>query len=133
MQNNMLAKVLEEAKKKTSDDTLMVPVDLFRRLLIGALRDKNVFDEHFYLATNSDIIEAVRKKKIESAADHYYNSGYFENRLPKKLIVDEKYYLEQNPDVVQAIQKGIIKSAQEHFEYAGFREGRLPYKDFSLF
>jgi hypothetical protein len=65
--------------------------------------------------------------------DHYLDTGYFENRLPRKLLVDESYYLQQNPDVADAIRKGKLKSAQDHFNNAGFNEGRAPYKDFSLF
>jgi hypothetical protein len=133
MQHSTLVRLLKESENSNDSEKVVVPAELFRKLLIGALRAKNVFDEHFYLAINSDLVDALRKKKIESVDEHYYNTGYFENRLPRKLIVDEKYYLEQNPDVAEAIRKGIIKSAQEHFEYAGFREGRAPHKDFSLF
>jgi len=110
-----------------------IPKEIFRRLLTGAVRSKNVFDERFYLEMYPDIAAAVQSKKIKNGFEHYVDTGYFENRLPRKLMVDERYYLETNPDVADAIKKGRVKSAQDHFNHAGFTEGRLPYKDFSLF
>ena len=113
--------------------TVTMPAEMFRQLLATALRSKGALDEQFYMTINADIRDAVKAGKIASAAEHYHTTGYFEDRMPKKLIVDERYYLDQNPDVAAAIRKGVIKSAQEHFEFAGFREGRLPYREFSLF
>jgi hypothetical protein len=110
-----------------------IPVDIFRRLLAGAIQNKGVFDERFYLENYPDIAVAVRSRKIKNGLEHYLETGYFENRMPRKLIVDERYYLQENLDVADAIKKGQVKSAQEHFEHAGFNEGRLPYKEFSLF
>jgi hypothetical protein len=110
-----------------------IPEQLFRRILASAIKQKGGFDEKFYLEKYPDIANAVRSKKIESGLDHYVETGYFENRWPRKLIVDERYYLEENPDVADAVRKGLVESAQKHFEQAGFIEGRLPYKDFSLF
>ena len=112
---------------------ISVPKEVFRRLLVGAIRSKDLFDERFYLEFYPDIAAAVRSKKLKSALDHYLDTGYFENRLPRKLLVDESYYLQQNPDVADAIRKGKLKTAQDHFNNAGFNEGRAPYKDFSLF
>jgi hypothetical protein len=110
-----------------------IPEDVFRRLLIGAIQNKGAFDERFYLENYPDIVTAIRNRKIRNGLEHYLETGYFENRLPRKLMVDERYYLQENPDVADAIRKGQVKSAQDHFEHAGFSEGRLPYKDFSLF
>jgi hypothetical protein len=110
-----------------------VPAEIFRRLLVGAIQNKAVFDERFYLDNYPDIVAAVRSRKIKNGLEHYLETGYFENRVPSKLIVDERYYLQENPDVANAIRKGKVNNAQEHFEHTGFNEGRLPYKDFSLF
>ena len=74
-----------------------------------------------------------RHKKVSSGFDHYVETGYFENRLPRRLVVDEAYYIKENPDVAEGIRRGIVKNAQDHFDNAGFAEGRLPFKDFSLF
>jgi hypothetical protein len=113
-------------------DSVTITRELFQRLLIGALRYKGTFDENYYLSENSDIGEAIQSGLIASASEHYYESGYFEGRMPKRLLVDEKFYLKQNPDVVAAIRNGVTPSAQSHFDDRGFREGRAPHADFSL-
>jgi hypothetical protein len=128
-----LEKLMKIGLQHESKKYVSIPDDIFRRLLAGAIRNKAVFDEKFYLETYPDIAAAVRSRKLNSGLDHYLETGYFENRLPRKMIVDERYYLQENPDVADAIRKGQVKNAQEHFEHAGFNEGRLPYKDFSLF
>lgn len=92
-----------------------------------------MFDEKYYLTTNDDIAEAVETNQVRSASEHYYATGYYEGRMPKRILVDERYYLENNPDVAEAMRQGVVESAQQHFEVAGFREGRLPHKGFSLF
>ena len=124
---------LIKTDRQRDPNHVVVPKELFRHLLAGAIRNKNVFDEQFYLETYPDIAIAVKSKKIKSGLDHYIETGYFENRVPRKLMVDERYYLQQNADVADAIRKGRVKSAQDHFNYSGFSEGRTPYKDFSLF
>jgi hypothetical protein len=118
-----------------SDGTSMtrVPSDLFRQLLMAALRQKGEFDEVYYLTNNQDVKEAISSSLIADAAEHYYTAGYFEGRPPKRILVDERFYVQENPDVAAAIKKGLVGSAQEHFEGTGFREGRLPFKGFSLF
>lgn len=110
-----------------------LPQELLRTLLTTAIKSKGLFDEKYYLERNPDVAAAVKARKISSAADHYFQTGYYENRLPSRILVDERFYLAENPDVARAIQRGAVKSAQEHFEDAGFSEGRLPYKDFSMF
>jgi hypothetical protein len=127
-----LEKLIRTDRQRESNH-VSLPKDIFRLLLAGAIRNKNIFDERFYLETYPDIAAAVKGKKIKSGLDHYVETGYFENRVPRKLIVDERYYLQQNPDVADGIRKGRVKSAQDHFNYSGFAEGRIPYKDFSLF
>jgi hypothetical protein len=112
---------------------VVVPEAIFRRLLAASLKQKGEFDERFYLENYGDIAVAVKSRSISSALDHYLETGYFENRLPKRFIVDEAYYLQENPDVAEAIRRGTLSTAQEHFDNAGFAEGRLPYKNFSLF
>lgn len=130
MQWNTLSSLIEEDK---DPEKIVIPRGLFRELLIAALRQKGVFDEAYYKATNNDIAHAIENSVIPSAADHYYNAGYFEGRQPKAFVVDERYYLENNPDVVKAIRSGIITSAQEHFDNCGFKEGRAPFRAFSLY
>jgi hypothetical protein len=133
MQYQLLMKVARIEGTLPAGQKATIPMDLFRHLLIKALRAKGEFDPQFYLATNADVREAIRQRRIESAEVHYYTTGYFEHRMPKKFLVDEHYYLTENPDVADAMKKGKIRSAQEHFDHAGFLEGRAPFKDFSLF
>lgn len=110
-----------------------IPEALMRRLLTAAIRQRNEFDKRFYLEKYSDIALAVRDKKVASGFDHYVETGYFDNRMPRRLIVDEAYYIQGNPDVAEGIRRGIVKNAQDHFDKEGFAEERLPYKEFSLF
>jgi hypothetical protein len=126
---------LEKLMKNDRNESnyVTIPKYVLRRLLSSALKSKNLFDERFYLETYPDIAAAIRGKKVKSALDHYLDTGYYENRMPRKLIVDERYYLQENPDVAAAIKKGRLKNAQEHFNQGGFMEGRLPFKDFALF
>lgn len=132
MQYVNLKKILSEGTSSSSN-SITIPSDLFQGLLIIALRYKGVFDESFYLASNPDVKDAVARNIVVSAAEHYYTTGYFEGRIPKRLLVDERFYLERNPDVSAAIRKNAVASAQDHFDFAGFREGRQPYDGFTLF
>jgi hypothetical protein len=133
MQYRLLSKVLQLNGSLANAQAVTVPADVFRSLLVNALRAKGEFDAEFYLLTHSDVREAVRQRRVESAEDHYYTAGYFEGRVPKRFSVDEKFYLAANPDVADAIRKGKVRSAQEHFENSGFGEGRAPFKNFSLY
>ena len=133
MQYNLVRTMIAANERTPEKGSVQIPGSLFRMLLIGALKNANYFDEVFYTATYSDIRPAIQKRLIENAAEHYFNTGYFEGRLPRKVLVDEKFYLEHNPDVAEAVRKGQIPSAQDHFENTGFKEGRSPHVNFSLF
>ena len=126
---------LKETKNFSSADSsgaVEISKDLLRRLLIAALRQKTTVDEKYYLARYSDVAKAVSTGSIESASDHWYETGYFENRSPRKILVDEEYYLQANPDVAKAVAAGKVASCQVHFDEAGFSEGRAPFAGFSL-
>ena len=127
-----LEKLIKSDRQRDAN-YVSIPKEVFRLLLASAIRQKSLFDERFYLEAYPDIATAVKGKKVKSGLDHYVETGYFENRLPRKFAVDERYYLQQNPDVADAIRKGSVASAQSHFNSSGFTEGRIPYKDFSLF
>src|SRR5437764_13863600 len=133
MQYARLRAIVKQHVDENGNELVSMPVDLFRHLLATALEAKKGFDEKFYVAANPDVKQAVEKGIIESGAAHYYSTGYFEDKLPRKLMVDEKFYLSAHPDIADAVKKGKIESAQQHFEQNGFREGRLPYPGFSLF
>jgi hypothetical protein len=132
MQYNTLLKTVTINDADGANPTVTMSIDLFRQLLITAVKAKGEFDEAFYLAANPDLRTAIQKKVVGSAAEHYYNTGYFEGKIPKRFVVDESYYLDQNPDVAKAISQRKVKNCQLHFETNGFREGRAPYAGFSL-
>ena len=97
------------------------------------LRIANVdIDEAWYLERNPDVAQAIANKIVESARQHYCQSGYFEHRMPYHIAVDPDWYLEQYTDVMEAIENKVFASAQAHFELIGFREGRHPFPSFAL-
>jgi hypothetical protein len=89
-------------------------------------------DERWYLQKYPDVRQAIEKKTVNDARDHFLRFGYFEHRLPYSIKVREEWYLAQYPDIRKAIDEGEFNSGQEHFEAAGFREGRIPHPSFGL-
>jgi hypothetical protein len=89
-------------------------------------------DERWYLQKYPDVRQAISKKIVSDAKDHFTRFGYFEHRLPYQIKVQEDWYLEQYPDIKKAIEEKDFKSGQEHFEIVGFREGRIPHPNFDL-
>src|SRR5262245_25733837 len=104
MQYKNFSKLLK-SEDSIGSDYVAIPESLMRRLLAAAIRQKGEFDERFYLQTYSDIANAVRNKKIASGFDHYVQTGYFENRIPRRLVVDEAFYVQENPDVAEGIRR----------------------------
>lgn len=133
MQYTTLLKTITVNDAGSENSTVTISAELFRHLLINALKVRGEFDESFYLAANPDLRTAIQKKVVGSAADHYYNTGYFEGKMPKRFVVDESFYLDRNPDVAKAISQRKVKNCQLHFETNGFREGRAPFEGFALF
>lgn len=86
------------------------------------------FDEHWYLARNPDVAEAVQSGAI-SAEQHFEQFGVHEGRSPSPLF-DASYYLLKNPDVAYAVQFGLT-TPYAHFEQFGHLEEReaSPYFD----
>lgn len=115
------------------EDAVVVSKLLLLRLLSAAVRLKADFDETFYITKYPDIRQALHDGVIVDPAEHYYETGYFENRQPKDFTIDEKFYLRENPDVSEAMRQGAVTSPQVHFDTVGFREGRQPYSGFSLY
>jgi hypothetical protein len=110
-------------------------VELLEAKFLGLLRQvvKQVdVDEDWYLASYTDVAEAVRSGALKSARSHYVRAGYFENRLPRPVKVQEDWYMAEYPDVAVAIRNGAFTSATHHFESDGFKEGRLPEPGWSL-
>jgi hypothetical protein len=107
--------------------------DLLRTLVIAALRQKTTVDEKYYLARYPDIAKAIAGGSIATASDHWYETGYFEGRQPRRILVDEEFYLQANPDVAKAVRAGKVESCQAHFDIAGCIEGRMPFAGFAFF
>jgi hypothetical protein len=84
-------------------------------------------DEAWYLKQYPDVAEAIQKKIVNSAKEHFLNDGYFEGRIPFLIRVDEAWYLEQNPGIAEYVSQGKLQSAQQHFNDNGYREGRKPF------
>lgn len=84
------------------------------------------FDEEWYLEMNPDIKTAIDEGLIETAAEHYVESGYFEGRLPYAPDVNEEWYVQEYPDVAEILDRGEEESPSHHFINRGYREGRLP-------
>ena len=132
-QFSALHKEVETAVPRDGVDRVTISRVLLHRLISVALRQKAEFDDSFYLAAHPDIRTAVEAGRIIDAAEHYFETGYYENRQPRRFTIDEKYYLRENPDVSEAMRQGDVASPQAHFDEVGFREGRLPYAGFALF
>lgn len=108
-----------------------IPENRLKSLLAVLLYFVEV-DEDWYLATNSDVADAVKSGKLASGRAHYQSSGFFEDRWPFRIEVDQSWYETEYPDVQKAIRRGSVDSCQDHFNRYGFREGRLPSAGWSL-
>jgi hypothetical protein len=104
----------------------------FFRDCFGPLIDKIQLDDQWYLQKYADVRQAIAKKLVKDAKEHFIRFGYFEHRLPYHIQVEEDWYLEQYPDINKAIEERKFKSGQDHFETVGFREGRIPHPNFDL-
>jgi hypothetical protein len=97
------------------------------KALIRVLLQGIEVDEAWYQKQYPDVAEAIQKKIVNSAKEHFLNDGYFEGRIPFLIRVDEAWYLEQNPGIADYISRGELQSAQQHFNDDGYREGRKPF------
>lgn len=102
------------------------------RSLLAPMIESIDFDERWYLEKYPDVKDAIAKGQLESAHAHFVVSGYFENRMPRRIAVDERWYVATYRDIGAALKKAQWKNAQQHYEDFGYREGRLPHPNFSL-
>ena len=121
-------KILIQSK---SSDYIAVDQYFFNNCLYPLI-SRIELDEQWYLQKYPDVRQAIAKKAVKDAKDHFVRFGYFEHRLPYRIEVKEEWYLEQYPDIKKAIDRRDFKSGQEHFETNGFREGRMPHPNFEL-
>jgi hypothetical protein len=116
-----LAKKLQSNK----DSEYTVPREVLARLLDLYISCWD-FDEEWYLATYSDIADAIKAGHFESGWLHFRTVGYFEGRLGAQPSVDQEWYMKTYPDIAKAILDGKVTSALDHYVQFGYKEGRLP-------
>ena len=87
------------------------------------------FDEDYYLITNPDVAQDVKKGVWESGYAHWLAAGAKEGRLPyppwteyNLPAFDEDLYIEANPDVAAAVRNGEIGFGFQHFVLFGWKE-----------
>src|SRR5450759_2919197 len=56
------------------------------------LIDNVQLDEQWYLHKYPDVRQAIAKKIVKDAKDHFMRFGYFEHRLPYNIEVQEDWY-----------------------------------------
>lgn len=81
-------------------------------------------DEGYYTSKYPDVKEAVDRGEFKSSAQHFFEHGFFEDRIPMNVEIDREDYLERYPDVADAIRDGEVESAMEHWLAYGRHEGR---------
>ena len=96
------------------------------RLLFAALSPDDVrpfYDDAYYLAHNPDVTQAIQNNpQLDTAFDHYYLFGMFEDRRPSELF-DPGYYETAHPDARTAVNLGTYDSLMGHFVLAGPQAG----------
>ena len=90
----------------------------FDTVLNGSIRVQ--FDAWGYLASNSDLINAIGLNK-NAAINHYVNHGHYESR--KTDTFDKWKYLASNGDLIQAFGSDTT-AATRHYISNGYKEGR---------
>lgn len=88
-------------------------------------------DEQFYFATYPDVQSAVEAGEISSAAQHFADHGFYENRLPCSVVIDEEDYFTRYPDVAEGVEVADVESATDHWIRFGRFEGRTAYLKFA--
>ena len=108
------------------EEKMSIPTD-FLRFLLQRLVETSDFDTTVYLGANPDIADAIRRRRIADAKQHYISYGYLEGRRGATKV-DESWYLQANPDVADAVRKRMQKSGQDHYNEGGSIEFRTPNK-----
>lgn len=102
--------------------------DEFIRLIRVILSEIEI-EEDWYLSQYQDVYQGILAGVVQSAKQHFIESGYFEGRLPFRILVDEEWYQREYPDVAESVRQKTVPSGQVHFETNGYREGRLPFDE----
>ncbi len=104
---------------------VIISKTLFRFLISEYLKSLP-FDEKAYLETNPDVDAAVHRGELQSGAEHFFYTGFFEGRETGGNEFDEKWYLKNNPDVVASVRRGDWTTGREHWLAVGRTELRAP-------
>jgi hypothetical protein len=83
-------------------------------------------DAGWYRATYPDVAGTIDSGMLASAADHYVEWGYFENRIPFDIAVDADWYMTRYDHVRIELEHGEAGSAQDHFIRVGYKQGCRP-------
>jgi len=86
----ILGKIGLESKPEP-DYEIRISYRIFEFLLSGWVSQAD-FDEKYYLRKNPDVAEALEKRTIISAEDHFRTRGYFEGRAGAQTKVDRDFY-----------------------------------------
>lgn len=94
------------------------------RYLFALCVASSEFDEDDYLERYPDVVDAIAKGQVASAAAHFIVQGFQEGRS-YTLRCNEAEYLEGNSDIAHAHEGGTILDVRKHFEENGYTEGRF--------
>lgn len=82
-----------------------------------------LYNEAFYLRTNSDIADAILSGEFIDGFDHFVQFGQYELRDPSADF-DHSAYVAGNTDVQAAVNDGIFESGFDHYVQFGRFEHR---------
>ncbi|MGK7922033.1 MAG: SGNH/GDSL hydrolase family protein [Trichodesmium sp.] len=86
-----------------------------------ALTINELFDEQFYLETNSDVAQGVANGTITNGFFHFIRSGQFEGRNPS-AIFNTNFYLTTNPEVAAVVEQNILTPTEHFINYGQFEQ-----------
>ena len=84
-----------------------------------------LFDEAFYLQSNPDVAEAVRRRFRDSGLAHYVSNGRGEGRNPFRF--DRVWYSRHYPLAAIEVGQGDYNSLRDHYVCIGRSRGYRPF------
>ncbi|MCT7959755.1 hypothetical protein NG791_03635 [Laspinema sp. D1] len=114
----------DTAGEEMVETTAMTEEEMAEAEAVQEIEESGIFDEVHYLATNSDVLEAVQRGET-TAIRHFAQHGMKELRSFNAFI-DIKGYVANNTDVEEAVEKGEF-TAFSHFKRHGQFEKRFAH------
>lgn len=99
-------------------------------LVLSEYDDLPIFSADYYLATNSDVANAVGRQNFKAAKVHWDTFGKKEGRISAPGF-QVKEYLQLNQDLISAFGNNYA-AAIDHFKTFGIKEGRQASYSFSV-